>query len=368
MRNDLGFVRRQCGGVIVSTMRDGRRDMDRIGVSLIVLLAVGVFIIAALLLIISAVVLRKRFPTMVKRSQQATYNHYGLFWGATIVSGLVNNLILAAQVVNFKRFVDSGVPEHLAIFAVECAFIALIVFCNLILALVLTAGNAFNAPDLFVCLLAPLCCGSSQKARYALTALSLWVMLVAAHAITAHSFFVFLALLASPEEVILKAILYVFALFCSIHLLAVLFTIGKIKKKANKSILKRVAAAVGQGISFTLLMAGSMCLGILITAAGQLETFSPNLGSTLTTLSRFMSPILLSLVGWSLRSISTKWLKHMQADQPAETPLDEIPPATKPSPLRRRYSTRIHELVSPLMVITTHKKQNGESTDVEIEL
>lgn len=346
-------------------------DMDKIGTSLIVLLGVGVFIIAILLVIISAVVLRKHFPTMARRSQQATYHHYGLFWGAAIVSWLVNSLILAEQVVNFKYFIATDIPIQLAVFAVECVFIFLIVLCNLILALVLTVSNYFNAPDLFVCLVAPLCCGSSRKARHVLTALSLWGMLVAAHALAAHCFFVFLALLASPEEVILKAILYVFALFCSIHLLAVLFTIGKIKRNANKSIVKRVAGAVGQGISFTLLMAGSMCLGILITAAGQLETFSPNLGSTLTTLSRFMSPVLLSLVGWSLKSISTKWLKHMQANEPVETPMDEIAPATtKTVPLRRRYSARIHELVSPLMVITrTHSRlQEGESECAEIEL
>ena len=347
-------------------MRNNDEAMDRTSMSMLVLLGVGISIIATLLLIISAVVLRKHLPAMARRSQQATYNHYGLFWGSATVSWLVDGLILTVQAFNLKALLLINVPLQQAAFAVECSFTLLVLFCNLMLALVLTVGNSFNTPDLLLCLVAPLCCGSSRRARYVLTALSLWVMLVAVHSLAAHSFFVFLALLASPEEVILKAILYVFALFCSVHLLAVLYTIGKIKRNPNKSTVKRVVEAVGQGVAFTLLMAGSMCIGILITAAGQLETFNPNLGSTLSTLSRFMSPVLLSLVGWSLKSLSNKWLKHMQTGEVVETPMEEMEPVIKPDrgkeaqPRRQSYSSRINELVSPLVVIT-RRRWEGES-------
>ena len=341
--------------------------LDHVSLSLLTLLGVGICIIAILLLIISAVVLRKHLPAMVKRSQQASLNHYGLFWGAATVSWLVNGLLLALQFWNMKSILDPDIPIRIFVFAVEVTFAVLVLSCNLVLALVLTVGYSFNTPDLLLCLVAPLCCGSTQKARYMLTALSLWSMLVAVHFLSAHTFFVFLALLASPEEVVLKVILYVFALFCSTHLLAVLFTIGKIKRNGNKSTVKRVVEAVGQGLAFTLLMAGSMCIGILVTAAGQLETFSPNLGSTLSTLSRFLSPILLSLVGWSLKSLSTKWLKHMQTSVPVQTPLEEMRPAVKPARRRQSYSSRISELMSPLVVITRRRRDDkGECTEGQL--
>ena len=366
VRNDLGFVRRYCNGLIISTMRNNEQTMDAISLSLLVLLGVGICIIATLLFIISAVVLRKHLPAMVKRSHQASYNHYGLFWGAASVSWLVNGLLLVMHTFNLKELLLNYVPLRVTAFAVEATYILLVFFCNLLLALILTVGHSFNTPSLLLSLVAPLCCGNDQKARYLLTALSLWTMLIALHFLVAHSFFVFLALLASPEEVILKAILYVFALFCSTHLLAVLFTIGKIKRNAHNSTVKRVVEAVGNGLAFTLLMAGSMCIGILVTAAGQLETFSPNLGSTLSTLSRFMSPILLSLVGWSLKSLSTKWLKHIQTGVPVETPLEESEqPVMRPAKRRQSYSSRIADLVSPLVVITHRRWGDGEGEGPE---
>lgn len=346
-------------------MRDNELTMNHISMSLLILLGVGICIIAALLFVISAVVLRKHLPAMVKRSHQASYNHYGLFWGAASVSWLVNGLLMVIHTFNLKELLANYIPIRVTVFAVEITIILLVFFCNLVLALVLTVGNSFNTPSLLLCLVAPLCCGNDQKARYLLTALSLWTILVAMHFLVAHSFFVFLALLASPEEVILKAILYVFALFCSTHLLAVLFTIGKIKRNAHNSTVKRVVEAVGNGLAFTLLMAGSMCIGVLVTAAGQLETFSPNLGSTLSTLSRFMSPILLSLVGWSLKSLSTKWLKHIQTSVPVDTPLEELEPVIKPAKRRQSYSSRIADLVSPLVVITHRRWGDGERESPE---
>ena len=315
VKTHLGFVIQECKEQRITTMMNNGREIETFIDALIVILVIGIYAIGILLFSILVAVLRQQLPAIVNQSHDNTYNHYGLIWGIAITSTFVNVLILTNDILIVKNSIEREIKHPYFILVNAAIYFSLMFIGNFIFSVIITKNINMNVPGLFVIFVSPLLCGNTQRVNHIISTVVLWSILIAIQLLAAHSIFIILALLAEPEEVICMVILYTFAIFCSIHLIAVIFTLGKIHV-VQKPTVGSILQGIGQGLAFTLLMVAALCIGFLITSAGELESFSPKSNSTYNTIHRFISPILLGLVGWSINSASRKWLKQIQDLQP----------------------------------------------------
>lgn len=318
IKTNLGFVIRQCNGQRVTTLTDNRMEIENFITSLMVILTVGIYAIQILVFSVLAVMMRRQMADIVRESQDNSYNHYGLPWGIAVTSLLISCVIVTLDVTIVKENLQrktiyaNFIPINAAI------YFPVVFAANIILSVITAKGHNTNVPGLFTIILAIFVCGNISLAKYLATVIGLWSTVTAIQLFVLHSFFIFLALLAEPEEVICMVILYLFAIFCSIHLLAVIFTLIKIHR-TQKHTVRRILRGIGYGLAFTLLMIGALCIGFLITSAGEMESFSPNSSTTYSTIHRFISPVILGFVGWSINGASKKWLEQMQDMRPKRT-------------------------------------------------
>ena len=315
VKTHLGFVIQKCNGHRITTMKNNGKEIEMFIDALIVILVMGIYAIGMLLFSILVAVLRQQLPAIASQSHDNTYHHYGLIWGIAITSTIVNVLILTNDTLIVKNSLERKTKHQYFVPVNAVIYFPLLFISNFIFSVIITKDINMNVPGLFAIFVSPLLCGNAHRVNHIISTVALWSILIAIQLLAAHSYFIILALLAEPEEVICMVILYTFAIFCSIHLIAVIFTIGKIHG-AQRPTVGSILHGIGQGLACTLLMVAALCIGFLITSAGELESFSPNSNSTYNTIHRFISPIILGLVGWSINSASKKWLEQIQVLQP----------------------------------------------------
>ena len=192
---------------------------------------------------------------------------------------------------------------------------------SLLMALHFGSKLQFSIPSIFLwCLVIP-CCNQKRLMKKTVQVLSLWSVLYFQVVVMGYADFVFFALLATPHAVISALLLLLFAAFCSIHLFAILFKSTKLKKSPQlKNTVLSILINVAQTLVFTIAFAAAFCFGVVICVAGGLVNYRVQDNSLYPTLSTLVTPLALAVFGWSLRQISSKWLKlHMS--QPAQEAL-----------------------------------------------
>ena len=298
-------------------MFNNGQDMQTLSLVLISLLAISIYVFSILQFIIQASFAKRNLPHVAMRSKKSSYRTYGLIWGITMTSVSFNILVVYSDIHSIADMAARMEAFPILLTVAELFFIIWIISGNFILAVVLGRKHHITTPKILQMLTKVVCCGYTKYIASLLTICCLWTNLLSLQLIMAHSVFIFLALLAAPEEVICKTLLIVFSLFCTVHLLAVLFTAGKIQRTDKKSSL-RTLKSIGVGMLFSLLFVGLLCFGFFITTSGELDAFGTNEDSTLPSFTRFISPLLLSGAGWGVKIITIKWLTEVEEENSVE--------------------------------------------------
>ena len=165
----------------------------------------------------------------------------------------------------------------------------------------------------------------------------------------------FLALLGRPATVVSAALLYIFAVFYTVHLLAIFFTIAKAKKKQQRR--TKFTSAVyelAQALAFLVLFTTAVCFGTLIGFAAVLANYRMVMNSPYSTLYPLIAPTMFVAFGWALRKGGFQWLKTVKladaAEESVQVPLQQEEGAIIDVDSDTMVRGRMHTLLSWLVL------------------
>ena len=360
-RGYLGYVLRGCGtdSLTAQYLPTLPNNSKRLGVATTAMKYVyglGNFLLTALVLLVSVLLLNsyKKGPTTTVRrdySEQSLFHNYGIFWGCVTVSFLGNALMSVHGILVVRYLYTSGVT----LFMVSGWLIVVQILVGITASLVISIfyGRKFNfsVPSTFLLPFVILCCNRAKEtSEKVVRCLSIWSLLLFLFHVCFRANYVFLALLGRPATVISTTLLYIFAVFQLVHLLAIFFTIAKAKKKKQGT--TRVTSFVyelAQALAFLVLFATAVCFGTLIGFAGILANYRTVMNSPYSTLSVLIAPTFFAAFGWALRKVGSQWLKTAQSPGAAD------PEVIKLKPLLQKDGAVINVASEPMVPGRMHK-------------
>ena len=285
---------------------------------------VGNFCLTVLILLVGVPLLRSYMegPAMTRSDNtvQSLLDNYGIFWGCVTVSFWGDVILTVHGVFAVKYFLISGAPGFIVSGWLVVALLVWGIFVSLTVAIYYGRKSNFSIPAIFLLPFAVLCCNRAKEtSKKIVQCLSIWSLLLFLLHICVRASFVFLALLGRPATVISTTLLYIFALFYLVHLLAVFFTIAKSKKKQKwRTKVSSAVYELAQALAFLVLFATAVCFGTLIGFAGILANYRTVMNSPYSTLSALIAPITFAAFGWALRKVGFQWLKTVKGPDAAE--------------------------------------------------
>ena len=289
---------------------------------------VGNFFLIVLMILVSVLFLHsyKKDGATGDYSVQSTLDNYGIFWGCVTVSFLGNALLNAQAMLVVSYHLTSEVPAFIASGCIVLAQLVAGKSASLMIAIFYGRKFNFSIPSTFLLPFVILCCNrAKEKSEKVVRCLSIWSLLSFLFHVCARASYVFLALLGRPATVISATLLYIFAVFQLVHLLAIFFTIAKAMKKQQRK--RKVASFVyelAQALAFLVLFATAVCFGTLIGFAGVLANYRTVMNSPYSTLSPLIAPTIFAIFGWVLRKVGLQWLKTVQSREAVEGTEQEL--------------------------------------------
>ena len=323
------YVLRGCGKhadttPFTATQHDNKRELAVFSVVLNIVYGAGNYFQTAMIMLVSALFLHFKGNKIAQHTSQTSYDHYGLFWGY-VVTSIAGNIVLLTYGSTWARHgILSGVFSLQVAAYAHATLMVVGSIVSLIIALHFGRKLQFSIPPIFFwCLVIP-CCNQKRLMKKTVQVLSLWSVIYFQAAVMGYADFIFFAFLATPDTVVSALLPLLFAAFCSIHLFAILFKSTKLRRSPQlKNTVLSILINVAQTLVFTIAFAAAFCFGVVICVAGGLVNYRVQDNSLYPTLSTLVTPLALAAFGWSLRQISSQWLRlHMS--QPAhEAPPEE---------------------------------------------
>ena len=314
----LGYVLKGCGSKVMTTLLattqpNSKHEMQQLSMAMIIFYLAGNVFQILLAVIVGALFLRSKGHTLaVVNDTQPSYDNYGLFWGGVVLSAVGNVLMTLHSFWIIKLNLASGVPEFVILGSVLGAQLVLAMSAALVVAVHYGCRLEFSIPYIFTLPIDILfCCKCTKQINKKIVqCLSLWNLLMFLLHVLYRGSFVLLALLARPPSVAPTSLMYLFAAFCTVHFLAIIFTSSKMKKSEEwKKHVPAILIDLVQTMMFMFIFATALCFGLVIGAAGALANYGGIQNSPYPTLSTLVTPLTLAAFGWTLRKVGSQWLK-----------------------------------------------------------
>ena len=254
------------------------------------------------------------------------FDNYGLFWGLVTMSALGNICMTAHGICIVYLHLKSGVFQLMATGWMVLAQLVFGIIASLMFAVYHGRKLNFSIPSVF---LLPFICFScshtTDTSKKIVQCLSIWSLLLFILHVCCRASFIFLALLARPAIVISTTLLYIFAAFYSVHLLAILFTFTKVRKRQQrKTYIHSIVTNLAQTVAVMVVFAAAICFGSVIGFAGVLANYGTIMNNPYSMLSTLIMPLTLAGMGWALRKVGAEWLRSQSpnaAEQAEMVPL-----------------------------------------------
>ena len=309
-KTNLGYVKRGCGTSNFDTvfLPAGKRR------SLILIFyisgLIGMLCQIVFALIVFAVVLKMAFKEYAKKTFTYSYEVYGMFWGiSTTAVGLLGTLYAIYAATAFAYIVHKKTASTWSDMYAYLLFGALL--CVMVVELpvaIYTARMARVAvPGIFKYPATLLCCGK-RRAECFVTALALWVDLVALQLILFQGTVIIFAISAAPFAIATIVMLVVLALSCLANIFSLLFTIfAHLCTPAEQRVHSR--SMVFRAVVLLPLLIMIMCYIIVFATIGSATNMDAKKNSILSFINSIATPILLGLVALFLKRFISAWLK-----------------------------------------------------------
>ena len=215
------------------------------------------------------VLLQKYGDILTHTSQIPSFDNYGLFWGFSALSVVVNGLLMAHSLYLVLLY-GASEAYHLRVMAGMLAVqIVIIVLASLMVAIWFSHNLSLDIPSVYLWLLAPLTCFQCMKKTRtkAVQWLALWTCIQCVLHFSCYVPGVFLALLASPPTVFFTLLIYITSVVCIVHTLAINFVFWK-GVKVGQGLCCRFLSEFLQLLGHVLLGLAVLCFLPLIGAVG----------------------------------------------------------------------------------------------------
>ena len=236
----LGYVLRGCSNgpkklsLVTATLPNNTKELEIVARAMVYVYFGSNMFIIILVLLISVLFLHKKGHTISSSKSQSSFENYSLFWGCVSVSGVGNVLMTAHAVIIAVIHLESGESTFFVTGVMVIMQLFFAIFASLIVAIYYGRKFSLEIPSIFVLPLSILSCNyANETVKKIVQCVSIWSLLMFLLHASCRAGFVFLALLSRPAIVISATLMYIFALFYYVNLLAIIFAFAKAKKKQH---------------------------------------------------------------------------------------------------------------------------------------
>ena len=313
----LGYVLRGCSNgpkklsLVTATLPNNTKELEIVARAMVYVYFGSNMFIIILVLLISVLFLHKKGHTISSSKSQSSFENYGLFWGCVSVSGVGNVLMTAHAVIIAVIHLESGESTFFVTGVMVIMQLFFAIFASLIVAIYYGRKFSLEIPSIFVLPLSILSCNyANETVKKIVQCVSIWSLLMFLLHASCRAGFVFLALLSRPAIVISATLMYIFALFYYVNLLAIIFAFAKAKKKQHwKTECSSIIIELVQILFFVIICATAICFGSIIGCIGVLASYKAVISSPHHVLSVLLVPSALAAFGWTLRKIGSQWME-----------------------------------------------------------
>ena len=334
-RGYLGYVIRGCGTSpfkreTFATLPDNDSHLETIVQTMVCFYIVGTTLLIILILLGSGLFLHKCKKESIMDNGDSTaecsHDNYGLLWGLVTMSLLGNVLLTAHGIYIVYLHLTSGVFKLIAAGWMMLGQMVFEIIASLTVGIYYGRKLNFMVPSIFLLPVTFICCcHAKETSKKIVQCLSIWSLLMFILHVCYRASFLFLALLARPPVVISTALLIIFAAFYFVHLLAILFTFTKVRKRQQrKRYVYSLLIDLVQTVAVMVVFATAICFGSVIGFVGMLANYGTIMNNPYSMLSTLITPLALAGFGWALRKVGAEWLRSVTSPNTAEQ--DEIVP------------------------------------------
>ena len=279
------------------------------------LLIAGLF--AVILAIVSSlIVLKWHLEDRVKLSYTYSYNHYGYWWGVTILVSIILPMILLSDLSQLIKQHNEYASAIYYPFAAALLLLCVLQGVPIALCFVYKTKQPPAIPYiLMIPVTVLLCCCNTKRAKLLVFGMALWINLVAVPVTAFHGAAILLTVIVEPFAVITNTLVLVLLLFCLTNIFALSFTISayiftrKHQRQQEGTTMLRAIMLI-----FLLVVVG--CISFFIGVMGYLVNADTKQGNFVSLASSASVPLVLGLVTFGLKRIISKWLDKAPNSNP----------------------------------------------------
>ena len=173
------------------------------------------------------IVLKWHLEDRVKLSYTYSYNHYGFWWGVTILVSITLPFMLLSDLSQLIKHHNEYASTLVYYFA--AAMLVLCVLSGVPITIYLVCKTK-QPPAIPYILMIPVtvlfCCCNTKRAKLLVFGIALWNNLVAVPLTAFHGAAILLTVIVEPFVVITNTLILVLTLFCLANIFALSFTIS----------------------------------------------------------------------------------------------------------------------------------------------
>ena len=308
-KTNLGYVKRGCGTSAPTTYFTvpGKRStfiltFDALAIS-------GLFCQILFVWIVSAVLLKTALKKYAQKTFTYSYDVYGMFWGisttAALILGVLCGIYVATACAYFPEKMRGWLYMYPLLICFAPFFIAAI---ELPVALYIASRAVVAVPCMFKYPATLLCCGRKRRAECFVTAIVLWVDLVALQLVLFQVAAMTLIISTAPFAIVTNVMLVMLALSCLANIFSLLFTIfAHLCTPADQRV--HSSSMVLRAVVVLPLLLMIMCYGAVVAAMGSVVNMDAKKDNVLSFVNSIITPIVLGLAILFLQRCISVWLK-----------------------------------------------------------
>ena len=278
---------------------------------------VGGFSEIILAIVGSLIVLKWHLEDRVKLSYTYSYNHYGFWWGVTILVSITLPLILLSDLSQLVKLHHkyASIPGY----SIAAVMLVLCIMSGVPIAIYVVYKTK-QPPAIPYILMIPVtvlfCCCNTKRAKLLVFGMALWINLVALPVTVVHGAAILLTVIVEPFAVITNTLVLVLTLFCLTNIFALSFTISAYIFTRKHQRPQGEGTTMLRAIILIPLLVVVGCFGIGIDVMGYLVNADTKQGSFVSLATSASVPLLLGLVTFGLKRLISKWLDKAPNSNP----------------------------------------------------
>ena len=285
-----------------------------------VVIFIGGLCTMTLAILWSVVVLKKHLKDRVKLSYTYSYNHYGFWWGVTILVFVTLPLMLYSDVSMLIKGYNKHIPPIKYLYGFPVAGMLILCILSGVPIAIYFVYKTKQPPAIPYILMIPVtvlfCCCNIKRAKLLVFEMALWINLVVLALTALHGVAILVTPIVEPFAVITNTLVLVLLVFCFTNIFALSFTISAYIFTRKHQRPQGEGTTMLRAIILILLLVVVGCIGIGIGAMGYLVNADTKQGSFVSLASSASVPLVLGLVTFGLKKLISKWLDKVPNSNP----------------------------------------------------